>query len=81
VRVTAPFGFYDFNKLLMNCRCLLSDSGSAPKESYFYKVPCVSMRMMKAASGGFVRDSRMILGRVPNISHEPSQVVRRGART
>jgi UDP-N-acetylglucosamine 2-epimerase (non-hydrolysing) len=45
VRVTAPFGFYDFNKLLMNCRCILSDSGTAPEESYFYKVPCVSLRM------------------------------------
>src|SRR5207245_11685635 len=45
VRTTAPFGFYDFNKLLMNCRCILSDSGTAPEESYFYKVPCVSLRM------------------------------------
>jgi len=45
VRITAPFGFYDFNKLLMNCRCILSDSGTAPEESYFYKVPCVSLRM------------------------------------
>jgi UDP-N-acetylglucosamine 2-epimerase (non-hydrolysing) len=45
VRITAPFGFYDFNNLLMNCRCILSDSGTAPEESYFYKVPCVSLRM------------------------------------
>jgi UDP-N-acetylglucosamine 2-epimerase (non-hydrolysing) len=45
VRVTAPFGFYDFNKRLMNCRCILSDSGTAPEESYFYKVPCISLRM------------------------------------
>jgi UDP-N-acetylglucosamine 2-epimerase (non-hydrolysing) len=45
VRITAPFGFYDFNKLLMNCRCILSDSGTAPEESYFYKVPCISLRM------------------------------------
>jgi UDP-N-acetylglucosamine 2-epimerase (non-hydrolysing) len=45
VQITAPFGFYDFNHLLMNCRCILSDSGTAPEESYFYKVPCVSLRM------------------------------------
>jgi UDP-N-acetylglucosamine 2-epimerase len=45
VRITAPFGFYDFNKLLMNCHCILSDSGTAPEEAYFYKVPCVSLRM------------------------------------
>ena len=45
VRITAPFGFYDFNKLFQNCVCILSDSGTAPEESYFYKVPCVSLRM------------------------------------
>ena len=45
VKITAPFGFYDFNRLLMDCRCILSDSGTAPEESYFYKVPCVSLRM------------------------------------
>jgi UDP-N-acetylglucosamine 2-epimerase (non-hydrolysing) len=45
VRVTAPFGFYDFNNLLMHCHCILTDSGTAPEESYFYKVPCVSLRM------------------------------------
>src|SRR4029077_1385743 len=45
VHITEPFGFYDFNNLLMNCRCILSDSGTAPEESYFYKVPCVSLRM------------------------------------
>jgi UDP-N-acetylglucosamine 2-epimerase (non-hydrolysing) len=45
LRITAPFGFYDFNKLLMNCSCILSDSGTAPEESYFYKIPCVSLRM------------------------------------
>ena len=45
VRITAPFGFYDFNKLYQNCICVLSDSGTAPEESYFYRVPCVSLRM------------------------------------
>ena len=29
----------------MKCRCILSDSGTAPEESYFYKVPCISLRM------------------------------------
>ena len=45
VRVMAPLGFYDFNKLLMNTFCILSDSGTAPEEALFYKVPCVSLRM------------------------------------
>ncbi len=45
VRIMAPLGFYDFNRLLKNCYCIISDSGTAPEESYFYKVPCVSIRM------------------------------------
>jgi UDP-N-acetylglucosamine 2-epimerase (non-hydrolysing) len=45
VEVMAPLGFYDFNKLLSNCFCVLSDSGTAPEEALFYKVPCVSLRM------------------------------------
>jgi UDP-N-acetylglucosamine 2-epimerase (non-hydrolysing) len=45
VQVMAPLGFYDFNKLLSSCFCVLSDSGTAPEEALFYRVPCVSLRM------------------------------------
>jgi UDP-N-acetylglucosamine 2-epimerase (non-hydrolysing) len=45
VEIVDPLGFFDFNKLLANCRCILSDSGTAPEEALFYKVPCVSLRM------------------------------------
>jgi UDP-N-acetylglucosamine 2-epimerase (non-hydrolysing) len=45
VRIMAPLGFYDFNRLFMDAYCVLSDSGTAPEETFFYKVPCVSLRM------------------------------------
>lgn len=45
VRLMAPLGFYDFNKLLKNSFCVLSDSGTAAEEGLFYKVPNVSLRM------------------------------------
>ncbi len=45
VEIMAPLGFYDFNKLLSNAWCILSDSGTAPEEAIFYKVPSVSIRM------------------------------------
>jgi len=45
VKIMAPLGFYDFNRLLMDCFCIISDSGTAPEEAYFYRVPCVSIRM------------------------------------
>lgn len=44
VLIMPPLGFYDFNKLLMDAYCIISDSGTAPEEAYFYKVPCISIR-------------------------------------
>jgi UDP-N-acetylglucosamine 2-epimerase (non-hydrolysing) len=45
VRVMAPLGFYEFNRLLADAWCVISDSGTAPEEGLFYNVPCVSLRM------------------------------------
>lgn len=45
VRLMAPLGFYDFNKLLKSSYCVVSDSGTAAEEGLFYKVPNVSLRM------------------------------------
>jgi UDP-N-acetylglucosamine 2-epimerase (non-hydrolysing) len=45
VDIIAPLGFYDFNKLLCESFCVLSDSGTAAEEGLFYKVPNVSLRM------------------------------------
>ncbi len=44
IKIIKPLGFYDFNYLSMNAFCLLSDSGTTPEESLYYKVPCVSLR-------------------------------------
>lgn len=45
VRIMDPLGFYDFNHLLKESYCVLSDSGTAAEEGLFYKVPNVSLRM------------------------------------
>jgi UDP-N-acetylglucosamine 2-epimerase (non-hydrolysing) len=45
IRIMAPLGFYDFNRLLKESLCVLSDSGTAAEEGLFYKVPNVSLRM------------------------------------
>ena len=45
VRVMAPLGFYDFNRLLRDSYCVLSDSGTAAEEGLFYRTPNVSLRM------------------------------------
>lgn len=45
VTIIQPLGFYDFNRLLKDSYCVLSDSGTAAEEGLFYKVPSVSLRM------------------------------------
>ena len=45
VRIMPPLGFYDFNRLLKESFCVLSDSGTAAEEGLFYRVPNVSLRM------------------------------------
>jgi UDP-N-acetylglucosamine 2-epimerase (non-hydrolysing) len=45
VRIMEPLGFYDFNHLLKEASCIISDSGTAAEEGLFYKVPNVTLRM------------------------------------
>jgi UDP-N-acetylglucosamine 2-epimerase (non-hydrolysing) len=45
LRIIAPLGFYDFNRLLKESYCVLSDSGTAAEEGLFYNVPNVNLRM------------------------------------
>lgn len=45
IQLMAPLGFYDFNRLLKDSFCVLSDSGTAAEEGLFYRVPNVSLRM------------------------------------
>lgn len=39
-----PLGFFDYNKLQQNAFCVISDSGTLPEESAFFKFPAVSIR-------------------------------------
>lgn len=44
VRPMSPFGFADYNNLQLNAYCVVSDSGTVPEESSFFKFPAVSVR-------------------------------------
>ncbi|MCI8400956.1 MAG: UDP-N-acetylglucosamine 2-epimerase (non-hydrolyzing) [Lachnospiraceae bacterium] len=39
-----PLGFFDYNKLQKNAFCVVSDSGTLPEESAYFKFPAVSIR-------------------------------------
>lgn len=39
-----PLGFFDYNQLQKNAFCVVSDSGTVPEESAYFKFPAVSLR-------------------------------------
>ena len=44
IELIDPLGFFDFTYLEKNAFCLLTDSGTIPEESLYFKKPCVTIR-------------------------------------
>ena len=44
VLLTDPMGYFAFQKLIANCKFILTDSGGIQEESTFRKVPCLTLR-------------------------------------
>ena len=44
IRILQPLGYLDFAALASQARVILTDSGGLQKESYWYGVPCVTLR-------------------------------------
>ena len=44
IEIIKPLGFFDFTKLEKNAMCLITDSGTVPEETLYFKKPCVTIR-------------------------------------
>ena len=44
IDIIKPLGFFDFIKLEKHAFCLITDSGTVPEESLYFKIPCVTIR-------------------------------------
>jgi UDP-N-acetylglucosamine 2-epimerase (non-hydrolysing) len=44
IELIKPLGFFDFTKLEKNAFCLITDSGTVPEETLYFKKPCVTIR-------------------------------------
>ena len=44
IKIIPPLGFFEFSNLERNAFCLITDSGTIPEESLYFKKPCVTIR-------------------------------------
>lgn len=44
VLLTPPLGYHDFLKLMLECYCVLTDSGGIQEETTFLNIPCLTIR-------------------------------------
>ena len=44
IQILEPVGYFEMIWLLINCSCVITDSGGLQKEAFFFKKPCITAR-------------------------------------